>query len=400
MVHSTRNILVAFIASPGDVAEERRAAREVVEELNKVLRYVNWQIDLLGWEDTMPGVARPQELINKDVDACDLFIGLLWKRWGQSTGEYSSGFEEEFERALKRREGPGSPEIWLSFKQVDHELLKDPGEQLGQVLAFKQRQIQQRQVLFKEFADVEGWRSLLRTWLMQYVLRLEASGGKAGSWMNEPGRELVRTWIESVITPTIRALEKRQQLLGGRRQVWNRRWEKVEDMDGIRRHHDPGWRDRLEQFEKFYPDVGKAIDEHDREAAALRERYQHLFQSIQDSPELRTLYEKSVSPESLAEMETDMKTVFGNPEDVGGHLQALTDYIINRDEWLPHTYTTQKLWERYGGEFLALLDHPPLKDVVDEADAAAGRLLQVVEQLISRLKEVREDLSLRHNVSY
>src|SRR6185369_7787589 len=98
MGHSTRNIIIAFIASPGDVADERRVAREVVEELNESLRAINWQIDLLGWEDTLPGAARPQELINKDVDACDLFIGILWRRWGQPTGEYSSGIEEEFER--------------------------------------------------------------------------------------------------------------------------------------------------------------------------------------------------------------------------------------------------------------------------------------------------------------
>jgi len=170
MSHSTRNIIIAFIASPGDVADERRVAREVVDELNDSLRAINWQIDLLGWEDTLPGAARPQELINKDVDACHLFIGILWRRWGQPTGEYSSGFEEEFERARKRRKESNPPEIWLSFKQVDSELLKDPGEQLKRVVAFRQTQIELREVLFKEFTDLEDWRAKLRNWLLQYVL--------------------------------------------------------------------------------------------------------------------------------------------------------------------------------------------------------------------------------------
>jgi hypothetical protein len=400
VAHSARNILVAFIASPGDVAEERRAARDIVEELNKVLRNLNWQIDLLGWEDTMPGVARPQELINKDVDACGLFIGLLWKRWGQPTGEYSSGFEEEFERVLKRREGTGSPEIWLSFKRVDPELLKDPGEQLGQVLAFRQRQIQQRQVLFKEFADVEEWRSLLRTWLLQHVIALQPSGGKVDSGMNGPGSELVRTWVTAVITPIIRMMEREQQLLDGQQLRWDDQWDRVEGIEAIRRSYDPSWRDRLEQFERFYPDIRKAIDEHDRAAAALQERYQHLFQSIQDSPELRALYEKAVSPESLAEMGVEMRDVFNFPENVAGHLKALAEHTVNGDRQLTSIYTTRKLWERYGSEFRDLLSHPPLKGLVEEADAVARRLLQVVEQLFNRLKEVREDLSLRHNVSY
>lgn len=168
---STRNVLVAFIASPSDVPEERLATREVIEELNKSLRTLNWQIDIIGWEDTAPGVGRPQELINKDVDTCNLFIGILWKRWGQPTGEYSSGFEEEFERAIERRKETGSPEVWLAFKHIDAESLKDPGEQLQHVLEFKQKQIELRQVLFQEFPNIERWKALLSTWLLNYIFK-------------------------------------------------------------------------------------------------------------------------------------------------------------------------------------------------------------------------------------
>lgn len=111
-----RNVLTVFLASPGDLTEERRIVRCVVERINKVIsRRVGWQVELLGWEDTIPGFARPQDLINKDVDCCDLFIGMLWKRWGQSTLEYSSGFFEEFERARRRRIDSGEPEVWLFF---------------------------------------------------------------------------------------------------------------------------------------------------------------------------------------------------------------------------------------------------------------------------------------------
>ncbi len=91
-----RNILTVFLASPGDLQEERNITRLSVERVNKILsRRVGWQIELLRWEDTSPGYSRPQNLINRDVDSCDLFVGILWRRWGQNTGEYSSGFEEE-----------------------------------------------------------------------------------------------------------------------------------------------------------------------------------------------------------------------------------------------------------------------------------------------------------------
>jgi hypothetical protein len=112
-----RNVLRVFLASPGDLAEERRAARQVVDNLNQNFSAeLGWTVDLLGWEDTLPGYKRPQELINKDVDSCDLFQGLLSKRWGESTGRYSSGFEAELEQARRRREQTGEPEIWIAFK--------------------------------------------------------------------------------------------------------------------------------------------------------------------------------------------------------------------------------------------------------------------------------------------
>ena len=119
---STRKILYAFLASPGDLQDERKAVRDAVAEFNESWAdEFGYQIELLGWEDTMAGSGRPQELINQDVDRCDLFIGLIWKRWGTSPdrdGKFSSGFHEEFERSMARREHSGSLEIALFFKKI------------------------------------------------------------------------------------------------------------------------------------------------------------------------------------------------------------------------------------------------------------------------------------------
>jgi HEAT repeat protein len=166
-----RNILTVFLASPGDLQEERNIAREVVDRVNRVTgRRVDWHIELLGWEDTLPGHGRPQSLINKDVDSCDLFLGALWRRWGQPTGEYGSGFEEEFTRALKRLRNTGEPEIWLFFKAVDEYSAEDPGEQLTKVLQFKNDQVQRKELLFREFEDPQQWWSLIDDCLTGYVL--------------------------------------------------------------------------------------------------------------------------------------------------------------------------------------------------------------------------------------
>ncbi|MBE3128468.1 MAG: DUF4062 domain-containing protein, partial [Actinobacteria bacterium] len=159
----------------GDLQDERNIVRLSVERANKILsKRVGWQIELLGWEETPPGFSRPQNLINRNVNYCDLFVGILWRRWGQNTGRYSSGFEEEFIYAYKRRKKTGKPEIWLFFKKIDEEIVKDPSVQLKKVLKFKKEQIRKKELLFKEFGDSENWGELIYDYLLDYVLEQSA----------------------------------------------------------------------------------------------------------------------------------------------------------------------------------------------------------------------------------
>src|SRR4051812_24579992 len=128
-----QRVIRVFLASPSDLATERQQARDEVARFNSTIgRLILCHIDLLGWEDTLPGYQRPQDIINKDVDRCDLFVGILWRRFGSPTGQYSSGFEEEFRRATKRGKDTGEPEVALFFKTVGDQT--DPGEQLKGVI--------------------------------------------------------------------------------------------------------------------------------------------------------------------------------------------------------------------------------------------------------------------------
>jgi hypothetical protein len=169
----TRRILNVFLASPNDVVEERAIAEEIVADLNKTIgRRLAWQVDLYKWEDSSPGYGRPQAKINDAVDGCQLFIGLLHERWGQPTGIFSSGFEEEYERARTRRKTEGEPEIWLFFKAVPPERRIDPGPHLAKVLEFRKTQTNLAEVLYKEVKDSPHWRSELQSLLTDYVLSL------------------------------------------------------------------------------------------------------------------------------------------------------------------------------------------------------------------------------------
>ncbi len=79
---------------------------------------MEYHLEAIGWEETLPSVGRPQELINADLIECDLFIMALWEKWGTDSGKYSSGTEEEYFVALEQFKKSGKPEIWLLFKEI------------------------------------------------------------------------------------------------------------------------------------------------------------------------------------------------------------------------------------------------------------------------------------------
>jgi len=173
---SARKIIRTFLASPGDLQDERQAIRGVVNEFNESwANELGYQVELIGWEETVAGFGRPQHLINQDLDRCDLFLGMIWKRWGtppDHDGDFSSGFEEEFERSMARCEETGRPEILLFFRQVPDEFMEDPGDDLKKVLEFRKTVTAGKKILFQNFSTVRDIETLARKSITAYVNRV------------------------------------------------------------------------------------------------------------------------------------------------------------------------------------------------------------------------------------
>ena len=57
-----------FIGSPRGLDEERQSFRDTFSRFNEIHgRPDGVRFEPIGWEDTLPGVGRPQELINEDL---------------------------------------------------------------------------------------------------------------------------------------------------------------------------------------------------------------------------------------------------------------------------------------------------------------------------------------------
>lgn len=169
-------VIKVFIASPGDLAIERRAFKEVIDSLNKGFgRGKNVTFEALGWEDALAQVGRrPQALINKDVDVCNVFILVMWRRWGQKAPDakargFTSYTEEEFYRALKRMERTKAPTICTFFKAIETGEMASPGPDLKRVLKFRKKLEQSKQVLWRGFAGDTDFRNDIERHLIAFA---------------------------------------------------------------------------------------------------------------------------------------------------------------------------------------------------------------------------------------
>ena len=88
-----------FLASPGDLADEREVVRACIDEHRARHRgQSNAAYEVVGWERVRGTARRPQEAINELIGESHFLIALFKGSWGSEPGSpwgYTSGTEEE-----------------------------------------------------------------------------------------------------------------------------------------------------------------------------------------------------------------------------------------------------------------------------------------------------------------
>ena len=171
--------LRVFVASPNDVAEEREKVIKVIEKLNRsgsLADHYGVILEAIRWETHVrPLMGRPQGVILQQlpVNLWDIFIGILWSRFGTPSGSKKSdngdatrtGTEEEFQLAYDSWRKLGKPQISfyrctrMPGKRFDH---IDP-EELQQVKNFFSNFSHdgKHPGLYSSFSDAEELEKLL-----------------------------------------------------------------------------------------------------------------------------------------------------------------------------------------------------------------------------------------------
>jgi formylglycine-generating enzyme required for sulfatase activity len=191
-----------FVASPSDVAQERSIARKVIAELSRNLGDDGgFTLEAWGWEDVRPGLApepgRAQALINPLVDEADLLIGILWKRFGASTGVAESGTREEFDRIHQRWRQKQPVEAMMYFRDPPPDMLADTGPQLAAVLAFRKECEQLG--LYCTYSSPEEFGDKLRSHLTKWLTERQR-GGPTKTATRRGARQTPRVFEQAALT--------------------------------------------------------------------------------------------------------------------------------------------------------------------------------------------------------
>jgi len=166
-------LLKAFLASPSDVNAERDIVAKVLTELNREWsEALSLHVELVRWEThAFPAFGLgPQNVISKETEGkYEIFIGLLWSKFGTATSTESSGTLEEFKRAYAQfQEDNNSISLMFYFKNQPLPLNQLDIEQLKQVIDFR-KSIGDLGGLYWEFDSSETFESLIRIHLTKVV---------------------------------------------------------------------------------------------------------------------------------------------------------------------------------------------------------------------------------------
>ena len=164
-----------FLSCPEDIVEcgIKDMAERVFEEDNIYFKnHYGFIFELKHWKKNVylgKGAPRVQDRINEILKNCDIYLGILWTRFGSPPGSnleglsYSSGTEEEFyfAKSLNKK-------LWLLFCHYEIDPYKIDPEQLDKIKKFKE-QLKREKIWYAEFYKEDEFRTILKENISNFV---------------------------------------------------------------------------------------------------------------------------------------------------------------------------------------------------------------------------------------
>lgn len=188
-----RKIVNVFIGSPSDTTAERNQIDSIIEELNQTLgNTAKIYIRSVMWEkDVHPTVGTDsQDVINSQTRNYDIFVGIMWKKFGNPTPRGNSPTEEEYTYALNSfKNGGHCKDIIFMFSKIPFDIDEANGIEIENVKEFRKR-VASNGVLYKTYNSLNDFTSQLRIALYKSIQNLTTNEGLKTKITTKPVKKI------------------------------------------------------------------------------------------------------------------------------------------------------------------------------------------------------------------
>lgn len=171
-----------FAASPSDMTSERARVETVITALKPLSDKLGIVLEVVDWRVVVPDAGRAQQIIFDQLKptSWDIFIGILWHRFGTPPGaidptsekEYLSGTEEEFKVAYNLWKQYQRPRILMyrCKRSYPFEVDVDQLKRVNEFFTLIEDPKSEYRVLTQKFETAEGFEKLFLVHLQKLLL--------------------------------------------------------------------------------------------------------------------------------------------------------------------------------------------------------------------------------------
>ena len=202
--------LIVVISSPGDVGKERAALPSVIQRLNKNTAGPSGLIlSVRRWEDAPRGFWNKGVQHHLDshlkIEKADIFIGILWKRFGTPGKDCKTGTQHEFDKAYKARKINKKPKILLYFNQKPYSsTTSEQAKQYAAVLQFKEKIQKEQEGLHGTYRTLQEFRDNVYDDIHSYIsvdlkskIKKRLSNGIQEKKIYEPDNRAIERYLDN-----------------------------------------------------------------------------------------------------------------------------------------------------------------------------------------------------------
>jgi hypothetical protein len=236
--------------------------------------------------------------------------------------------------------------------------------------------------------------------ITQVLKELSATGSAQVQLAPRVGPRIVRAWFDTVFNPLIPSLELELGLLGKRNWTFSFAPLTLELIRPARRYLREEAEANLEQVLELDAGLWANTQTHDGAVENLLSSVTALHGALVANRDFVDLCNSLLAPEKLANLGIrDLREIFG-AYPASDRLNLIAQNVVNHVGELPSHYSTAKFWNLHRERLLQSLTLPNVRERYASTVQVGEHLASVSKTLLSQIKDLRLELSLRHDVPY